>query len=91
MRISHNDNESFPPETATENLFVVAEHFIFLDEAFGLLRNPFEIVFLAQRQFVLAHIDRSFLTTFTTFHKIPIFINTMDTKDSKEKLCVLPV
>ncbi len=46
----------------------MSKHIVFLDKALGLLGHPFEIVLLAQRQFMLAHTDRGFLTTFFTLH-----------------------
>src|SRR5215212_10995061 len=47
---------------------MAGKHFVLLDKALGLLGNPFKIMFLTQRQFVLAHIDRCFRSTFFTFH-----------------------
>src|SRR5215207_5525874 len=51
-----------------QDLLMVGEHFILFDKALGLLGNPFEVMILAQRQFVLAHVDRSLRSTFFTFH-----------------------
>src|SRR5215510_13709509 len=51
-----------------KNILVGREHFILFDKALGLLRQPLEVMILAQGQLMLAHVDRGFISAFFTFH-----------------------
>jgi hypothetical protein len=44
---------------------------VLLDEALGLLWKPLQVMFFAQRQLVLAHVDRRLSITLAAFHISP--------------------
>src|SRR5690349_547993 len=64
------------PRHRDQDLLFAREHLIFFNKALGLLRYPFQVVLLAQRQLMLAHVHRCFAAAFFTLHFRSTFFDT---------------
>src|SRR3972149_10990469 len=58
----------FPPGDGYQDAVLIGEHAVGIDEAGCLIGDPLQVVGLAQRQFVLPHVEDGLLAALATLH-----------------------